>query len=110
MIMHISFLLFLFICFFKDISTYYFFSGTRVSLDDIAKKDIMKSSGRPKTAFGSKKIESVTPTSRMVTLSKKKTDKENKSVNQSLESPNQSIPMPEGKFFPHFKKSFKIQH
>ena len=42
----------------------------------------MKNSGRTKTAFGSKKIESTTPPSRMLTLGKKKTDKENKSANQ----------------------------
>jgi len=57
-------------------------NGTRVSLDDIAKKDLMKNSGRTKTAFGSKKIETATPPSRMLTLGKKKTDKENKSANQ----------------------------
>jgi len=58
-------------------------SGSRVSLDDIAKTDVIKSGNRPKTAFGSKKIESATPPSRMLTLGKKKTtDKENKSSNQ----------------------------
>ena len=52
-------------------------------MDDIAKTDVIKSGNRPKTAFGSKKIESATPSSRMVTLGKKKTtDKENKSSNQ----------------------------
>ena len=63
--------------------TYQYFSGSRVSLDDIAKTDVIKSGNRPKTAFGSKKIESATPPSRMLTLGKKKTtDKENKSSNQ----------------------------
>ena len=52
-------------------------------MDDIAKTDVIKSGNRPKTAFGSKKIESATPPSRMLTLGKKKTtDKENKSSNQ----------------------------
>ena len=51
-------------------------------MDDIAKTDVIKSGNRPKTAFGSKKIESATPPSRMLTLGKKKTDKENTSSNQ----------------------------
>ena len=42
----------------------------------------MKNSGRAKTAFGAKKIESSTPPSRILTLGKKKTDKENNSANQ----------------------------
>merc|ERR1719266_1988905 len=66
-------------------------NGNRVSLDDIAKKDVMKNSGRAKTAFGSKKIESATPPSRMLTLGKKKTtDKENKSSNQPAKEEGQT--------------------
>ena len=60
-------------------------------MDDIAKTDVIKSGNRPKTAFGSKKIESATPPSRMLTLGKKKTtDKENKSSNQPAKEEGQT--------------------
>ena len=61
-------------------------SRSGLIFDDISKKDVMKSGGRAKVAFGAKKLENIqTPNSRTLTLTKR-VDKENKMKNTNIET------------------------